>query len=78
MQQGIAVDAAQGILLSCDRLKLAEFGGPITLNRFWAYSLLKRMSFVAKRKHAVAESECLKGEFLLEVVTTVETEKNLF
>ena len=64
----IAVVAAGGIRLSCDRSKLAEFGGPITLNRFWAYSLMKRINFVkwkvttAKSKHAVAEFECLKEE----------------
>ena len=41
----ITVAAVRGILLSCDCSKLAEFGGPIILNRFWA-SLLKRMNFV--------------------------------
>ena len=30
----IAIAAAQGILLSCDCSKLAEFGGHVTLNRF--------------------------------------------
>ena len=77
----IAVAAARGILLSCDCSKLAEFGGHVTLNRFWAYSLLKRMNFVkrkvttAKSKHAVAEFQRLKEEFLQDVVTTVEMEE---
>ena len=53
----------------------------MTLNRFWAYSLLKRMNFVkwkvkiAKSKHAVAEFQRLKEEFLQYVVTTVEMEE---
>ena len=61
----IATPAARDILLSCDRSKLAEFGGHVMLNRFWAYSLLKRMNFVkqtvmtAKSKHAVAEFQRL-------------------
>ena len=77
----IAAAAAQGILLSCDCSKLAEFGGPVMWNRFWAYSLLKGMNFVkrkvttAKSKHAVVEFERLKEEFLQEVVATVEMEE---
>ena len=50
----IAVAVVRGILLSCDRSKLAEFGGHVMLNRFWAYSLLKRMKFV-KRKVTTAK-----------------------
>ena len=77
----IAVAAARGILLSCDRSKLAEFGGHVTLNSFWAYSLLKRMNLVkwkvtsAKSKHAMAEFQRLKEQFLQDVVTTVEMEE---
>ena len=60
--------------------KLAEFGGHVMLNRFWAYSLLKRINFVkrkvttTKSKHAVAEFNRLK-DFLQDVVTTVEMEE---
>jgi hypothetical protein len=45
----IAIAAAKGLVMVYDRRKLAEYGGPILLNRHWAYSLLKRMKFV-KRK----------------------------
>jgi hypothetical protein len=38
-------------------------------------NFLKRKVMTAKSKHAVAEFECLKEEFLLEVVTTVEMEE---
>ena len=47
--------------MSCDRLKLVEFGGYVNLNRHWASSLLTRMNFVkqkvttAKNKYSVAE-----------------------
>lgn len=43
---GIAMAAARGILLTCNRLMLAEFGRPVTLNQPRAYSLLQRMKFV--------------------------------
>ena len=44
----ITVTAARGVM-SCDHLKLAEFGGHVMLTRFWAYSLLKRMNFVKQK-----------------------------
>ena len=40
----IAMAAAKGIVLTCDKSLLAEFGGHIELNRFWAYSLLHHYS----------------------------------
>ena len=49
--------AAQGILLSCAKEKLVEFGGHIDLNRHWAFSLLKRMNFV-KRKATMSKMKC--------------------
>lgn len=42
----IAMAAARGILLSCNRSRLVEFGGDVELNRQWAYSLLRRMKFI--------------------------------
>ena len=51
----IAVAAARGILLASNRNMLAELGGPVELNRHWAYSLFKRMQYV-KRKASTAKS----------------------
>ena len=34
----IAVAAARGIILACDRSKLIEFGGHIDLNPSWGYT----------------------------------------
>ena len=48
MTVGIAMEAARGIVLSCDRSLLAEFGGHVRLNRHWAYSLLTCMRFVKR------------------------------
>ena len=77
----IAVAAARGILLACDRSKLMEFGGHIQLNPSWGYSLLGRMNFV-KRKATTAKSKLskeffsvLKSQFLNDVVSTVELEE---
>ena len=77
----IAMAAARGVLLSCDKTKLAEFGGHVQLNRHWAYALLKRMEFVqrkattAKSKHAPADFATLKEAFLDDVVATVSMEE---
>ena len=77
----IAMAAARGILLKCNRAKLAEFGGPVQLNRHWAHSLLKRMKFVhrkattSKSKHTVANFAELKKAFLADVTTTVTMEE---
>ena len=50
----IAVAVAKGILVASNCNMLAEFGGPVELNRQWAYSLFKRMQFV-KRKANTAK-----------------------
>ena len=77
----IAMAAARGILLSCDRSRLVEFRGHVNLSRQWAYSLLKRMKFVrrkattSKSKYTVANFEEQKKSFLDEVVTTVSMEE---
>ena len=77
----IAMAAAWGILLKCDRTKLAEFGGPVQLNRHWAHSLLKRMKFVqrkattAKSKQTAANFTDLKEAFFADVVATVTMEE---
>ena len=44
--------AAQGILLSCAKEKLVEFGEHIDLNRHWAFSLLKN-EFCETKSHNV-------------------------
>ena len=81
MSARIAMAAARGILLTCNRSMLAEYGGHVELNRFWAYSLLCQMKFVqrkvttAKSKHATAEFHQLKEQFLKEVVATVQMEE---
>ena len=77
----IAMAAARGILLSCDRSMLEEFGGSVRLNRHWAHSLLHRMDFVqrkattAKSKHLIANFSELKKSFLADVVATVAMEE---
>ena len=76
----IVIAAAKGIVLSCDWLILAKFGGHVRLNRHWAYSLLTCMKFVRqkvttnKSKHSVADFVKLKKDFLRAVASTVEME----
>ena len=45
----VVISGARGILKSMDRTRLAEFGGPATLTKAWAKSLLKRMYFTKRR-----------------------------
>ena len=69
--------AARGILLSCDRSKLVEYGGHIELNKHWAYSLLQCMNFVqikastSKSKHAEGDFVVLKKAFLDDLKSVV-------
>lgn len=57
----IAMAAARGIVLTCDRSMLVEFEGHVELSRPWAYSSLNRMNFVqrkvttAKSKYTIAD-----------------------
>ena len=73
----IAIAAARGILLSCNKSLLLEFGGPVSLNRHWAYSFFKRMGFVqrkgttAKSKGTDTDFALLKESFLKDVATVV-------
>ena len=70
---------ARGILLSQDRTRLAEFGGPATLSKAWATSLLKRMNFTKRRsttKYSVPPENFLqeKNKFLQQIVDIVKME----
>ena len=76
----IVIAGAKGILLSSNRSLLSDYGGPISLTRAWAHSLLKRMQFV-RRKGATAKSKSsgehfdrLKAEFLQEIQSIVSME----
>ena len=77
----IVVAAAQGILISCDRSKLVEYGGHVRLTTSWAYSLLNRMGYVlrkasiAKSKYNMENFEALKEAFLNDVRAIVELEE---
>ena len=77
----IAMAAARGIVLTCDRSLLVEFGGHVELSKHWAYSLLHQMKFVqrkvttAKSKRTNTNFTRLKEQFLQDVVATVEMEE---
>ena len=50
----VVVAAARGILISSNRMQLAEFGGHIVLSRQWAYHLLGRMEI----SHNIKKQTC--------------------
>ena len=71
---------AHGILMSQEKSRLAEFGGPATLTTAWAKSLLKRMKFMQRRgttkaKVLVKEFNQLKTSFLQEIIDVVKMEE---
>ena len=61
MNSRIIISAAKGFLIAEDRTLLAENGGPITLTKAWAVSLMKRMGLVKRKgtkgvKHLTTEA----------------------
>ena len=75
----ITVAAATAIIRKADRNLLAEHGGPITITKDWAKSLLFRMNFVKRRgsstaKMAVANFEAVKEQFLIDINAVIEME----
>ena len=81
VSSGIAIAAAKGILMSCDRSMLVEYGGHVNITKSWAFSLLKRMKFVqkngitSKSKFTLSNFAELKKSFLEDVVATVAMEE---
>ena len=55
------------------RTRLAEFGGPITLTKAWAVSLLKRMNFTCSMPLENFTRE--KERFLQEIIDVIEMEE---
>ena len=76
----ITMAGAKGLLLKLDRTQLQEYGGPVTLSRAWAKSLMRRMGFVKRRgttkcKATVENFDQVKADFLAEVASTVQMEE---
>ena len=76
----ITIAGAKGLLLKQDRTRLQEYGGPITLSKAWAKSLLLRMGFVKRRgttksRVTVDNFDRIKKDFLAEITSTVEMEE---
>ena len=71
---------ARGILLNQDKSRLAEFGGPATLTKAWAISVLKRMNFTKRRgttKCSVPLENFIleKKKFLQQIIDVVQMEE---
>ena len=79
IKTAIVKAAARGLLMSQDRTRLQEFGGPATLTSAWVKSLLERMNFIqrhgtTKARVNVEEFREIKSSFLQEIITVVEME----
>jgi hypothetical protein len=80
MNTSIVIPGARGILKSQDRTRLSEFGGPATLSRLWAKSLMKRMNLSRRcgtTKSSVEPEKFneLKSQFLQEIIDIVTVEE---
>ena len=76
----VVIAGARRLLLSMDKTKLAEFGGPATLSRGWARSLLTRMKFTKRMGTTAAKVipenfDELRLKFLQEIVDIVKMEE---
>lgn len=76
----IVIGVGRGILLKRNKQLLEEYGGPITLNREWAKSVLRRMGYTKRRansKSKVFVSEFLqrKTQYLLDIKACVQFEE---
>ena len=59
---------------------LSEYGGPITITKNWAKSLLYRMGFVKRKgcskvKLSVTNFHELKDQYLMDIKSVVEMEE---
>ena len=76
----IVIAGARGLLIILDRSKLAEYGGPATLNRGWAKSLLHTMKFTRRMgttqaKMSPDDLREKRIEFLQNIVDIVKMEE---
>ena len=70
ISMNITVAAATAIVKKTNRNLLAEYGGPITLTKNWAKSLLYRLHFVKRKgssaaKITVKNFEMVKEQFCM-------------
>ena len=76
----VVIASARGLLTCMDRTRLQEFGGPATLTKAWAQSLLRRMNFskrkgTTKSKDTVVNFERIKQDFLQEIIDVIQMEE---
>ena len=76
----ITMAGAKGLLVKLDRTQLQGYGGPVTISRAWANSLMCRMGFVKRRgttksRATVENFGQMKADFLTEIASTVEMEE---
>ena len=51
----IGIAGAKGIVLASNHSLLSDYGGPVTLTRAWAHSMLQRMKFVKRKSTTVRQ-----------------------
>ena len=79
INSSIVISVAQALLLKECKILLAEFGGPITLEKEWASNVLKRMGFSKRQvtstsKVAPSNLETARSNYLVDIYTIVKIE----
>ena len=75
----IVIAGARGLIQSIDRTMLTEYGGPASLTRGWAISILKRMNFTRRvgttqAKITAKNFDEAQSQFLQDIVDLVTVE----
>ena len=78
--QHVVLVASKAIVQHHNKKLAHDNGGPITLTRHWARSILERINFVKRKATTAAKIEPshfdeLKEHYLLDIKVVVETEK---
>ena len=76
----VVLGTARDLLLKNNRSLLSDFGGPITLEKEWARSVLQRMGFSKQRATSTSKVtpthlEELKRNYLIDVYSIVKMEE---
>ena len=77
INSAIVKSAAKALVMSKDRSLLAEYGGTISLSRYWAKSILLRMNFVKRRASTACKTDIVnfdekKADFLDRICSAVD------
>lgn len=80
ISSSVVIGVGRAILMKHDKMVLSDFGGPLTLNKEWARSVMKRMGFSKRRANSKSKVtpnnfSVLKEAFLFDICSVVKMEE---